>query len=49
MVAPHSATQGVGENFYLGEDTDVLAKFTAGNERSATRCAHVLQRLAERQ
>ncbi len=47
VVAPHSNTQGVGENFYLGEDTDVLAKFTAGNERSAGPCAHVLQRLAE--
>ena len=49
VVAPHSRTQGVGENFYLGEDTDVLAKFTAGNERSAGSCAHVLQRLAEQQ
>ena len=27
----------------------MLAKFTAGNERSAGRCAHVLQRLAEQQ
>ena len=25
VVAPHSETQGVGENGYLGEDTDVLA------------------------
>jgi X-Pro dipeptidyl-peptidase len=49
VVAPHSTTQGVGENFYLGEDTDVLARFTAGNERSAGSCAHVLQRLAEQQ
>jgi X-Pro dipeptidyl-peptidase len=49
VVAPHSNTQGVGENFYLGEDTDVLARFTAGNERNAGPCAHVLQRLAEQQ
>ena len=49
VVAPHSRTQGVGENAYLGEDTDVLAEFTAGNERIAGRCAHVLQRLVEQQ
>ena len=49
VVAPHSRTQGVGENAYLGEDTDVLAEFTAGNERIAGPCAHVLQRLVEQQ
>ena len=49
VVAPHSRRQGVGQNIYLGEDTDVLARFTAGNERVAGRCAHVLQRLVEQQ
>jgi len=49
VVAPHSETQGAGDNAYLGEDTDVLAHFTAGDERIAGRCAHVLQRLAEQQ
>jgi X-Pro dipeptidyl-peptidase len=49
VVAPHSETQGTGENDYLGEDTDVLAAFTAGNERVAARCAHVMLRLAEQQ
>jgi X-Pro dipeptidyl-peptidase len=28
--APHSETQGVGDNAFLGEDTDVLAAFTGG-------------------
>jgi X-Pro dipeptidyl-peptidase len=41
VVAPHSETQGVGENEYLGEDTDVLAAFIGGS-RMATRCAWVL-------
>ncbi len=49
VVAPHSEEQGVGDNVYLGEDTDVLARFTTGNERADGRCAHVLQRLAEQQ
>ena len=36
VVAPHSETQGVGDNAYLGEDTDVLASFIGGS-RMATR------------
>ena len=28
--APHSEAQGVGDNVFLGEDTDVLAAFTGG-------------------
>ena len=31
VVAPHSETQGAGENAYLGEDTDVLASFIGGS------------------
>ncbi len=38
VVAPHSETQGIGENGYLGEDTDVLADFIGGS-RMAIRCA----------
>ena len=29
VVAPHSNTNGVGDNEYLGEDTDVLGDFIA--------------------
>jgi X-Pro dipeptidyl-peptidase len=47
VVAPHSETQGAGDNAYLGEDTDVLADFIAA--RMKTTCAHVLQRLLEQQ
>ena len=31
VVAPHSEAQGVGDNAYLGEDTDVLASFIGGS------------------
>jgi X-Pro dipeptidyl-peptidase len=41
VVAPHSETQGVGENAYLGEDTDVLASFIGGS-RMADRCAFTI-------
>jgi X-Pro dipeptidyl-peptidase len=41
VVAPHSETQGVGDNEFLGEDMDVLAAFIGG-PRMATRCAGVL-------
>jgi X-Pro dipeptidyl-peptidase len=50
VVAPHSETQGVGENAYLGEDTDVLAAFIGGS-RMDDRCAGTiptLQRLQDR-
>ncbi len=49
VVAPHSETGAVGDNAYLGEDTDVLASFTASDERMAQRCSHVLLRLREQQ
>jgi X-Pro dipeptidyl-peptidase len=45
VVAPHSETQGAGDNAYLGEDTDVLADFIAA--RMVDRCAHVRQQLVE--
>ena len=48
VVAPHSRQQALGENVYLGEDTDVLALFTAP-ARLAGPCAHVLLRLREQQ
>ena len=37
VVAPHSQTQGIGDNEFLGEDTDVLASFIGGS-RMAVRC-----------
>jgi X-Pro dipeptidyl-peptidase len=42
VVAPHSETQGVGDNEFLGEDTDVLGSFIGG-PRMTGRCAHVLE------
>ena len=30
VVAPHSNTNGAGDNFYLGEDTDVLGDYIGG-------------------
>ena len=47
VVAPHSNTQGVGNNEYLGEDTDVLADFIAA--RMLTTCAEQRQYLVENQ
>jgi X-Pro dipeptidyl-peptidase len=47
VVAPHSETQGVGDNAYLGEDTDVLADFIAA--RMLTTCANVREYLVEHQ
>jgi X-Pro dipeptidyl-peptidase len=41
VVAPHSETQGVGDNEFLGEDMDVLAAFIGGS-RMPTRCPGVL-------
>jgi X-Pro dipeptidyl-peptidase len=45
--APHSETQGVGDNAFLGEDTDVLAAFTGGPRmlRPDGECAGVLEYL----
>jgi X-Pro dipeptidyl-peptidase len=41
--APHSETQGVGDNLFLGEDTDVLAAFTGGPRMEPDgECADVL-------
>ncbi|HEX2415898.1 MAG TPA: Xaa-Pro dipeptidyl-peptidase [Thermoleophilaceae bacterium] len=48
VVAPHSETQGVGENVYLGEDTDVLASFIGGS-RMADRCARTIPALLRAQ
>jgi X-Pro dipeptidyl-peptidase len=39
--APHSETQGVGDNAFQGEDTDVLAGFTGG-PRMTGECADVM-------
>lgn len=47
VVAPHSETRGVGENEYLGEDTDVLADFIAARMR--TTCAAQRRKLIARQ
>jgi X-Pro dipeptidyl-peptidase len=33
VVAPHSARNGVGENGFLGEDTDVLGDYIGGQRR----------------
>ena len=40
--APHSNTQGVGDNAFQGEDTDVLAAFTGG-PRMLGVCAPVMR------
>ena len=48
VVAPHSETQGVGENAYLGEDTDVLADFIGGS-RMDDRCAGTIPALLRAQ
>jgi X-Pro dipeptidyl-peptidase len=39
--APHSETQGVGDNAFQGEDTDVLAAFTGG-PRMSGECAEMM-------
>lgn len=48
VVAPHSETQGVGDNEFLGEDMDVLGAFIGG-PRMSTRCAGVLPFLEQAQ
>ena len=48
VVAPHSNEQGVGENVFLGEDTDVLASFIGGS-RMDDRCAGTIPYLKRRQ
>ena len=48
VVAPHSETQGVGENAFLGEDTDVLAAYIGG-ARMTTTCARVMRQLERKQ
>jgi X-Pro dipeptidyl-peptidase len=41
--APHSETQGVGDNAFQGEDTDVLAAFTGGPRMTPDgECADVM-------
>jgi X-Pro dipeptidyl-peptidase len=48
--APHSEIQGVGDNAFLGEDTDVLAAFTGGPRmEDPERCADVLDFLTKAQ
>jgi X-Pro dipeptidyl-peptidase len=49
VVAPHSETQGVGENEFLGEDTDVLGAFIGGPRMFDGRCAGDLDFLNEAQ
>jgi X-Pro dipeptidyl-peptidase len=46
--APHSETQGVGDNAFQGEDTDVLAAFTGG-PRMTGECADVMTHLNQEQ
>jgi X-Pro dipeptidyl-peptidase len=46
--APHSNTQGVGDNAFQGEDTDVLAAFTGG-PRMTGECADVMTYLNREQ
>jgi X-Pro dipeptidyl-peptidase len=48
VVAPHSETQGVGDNGFLGEDTDVLASFIGGS-RMDDRCAGTIPFLVSAQ
>jgi X-Pro dipeptidyl-peptidase len=47
--APHSNTQGVGDNEFQGEDLDVLSRFTGGEDRAFGKCAQVQLRIRERQ
>jgi X-Pro dipeptidyl-peptidase len=48
--APHSETQGVGDNAFQGEDTDVLAAFTGGPRMTdPERCADVMTYLNREQ
>ena len=50
VVAPHSQPQGVGENGFLGEDTDVLASFIGGSRVLPDgRCPHTLNTLIRKQ
>jgi X-Pro dipeptidyl-peptidase len=46
--APHSETQGAGDNAFQGEDTDVLAAFTGG-PRMTGECADVMTYLNREQ
>jgi X-Pro dipeptidyl-peptidase len=48
VVAPHSQRSGVGDNDYLGEDTDVLADFIAARMKTP-QCARMRARLVARQ
>jgi X-Pro dipeptidyl-peptidase len=48
VVAPHSEPRGVGENAYLGEDTDVLGDFIGG-PRMNDRCLDARQFLLDHQ
>ncbi len=46
VVAPHSEPNGIGDNAFQGEDTDVLAAFIGGPRMNdPERCAHVMEQL----
>jgi X-Pro dipeptidyl-peptidase len=49
VVAPHSNTNGVGDNEFLGEDTDVLASYIGGERMTMPQCDHVIPFLNEAQ
>jgi X-Pro dipeptidyl-peptidase len=50
VVAPHSQPQGVGDNVFQGEDTDVLGAFIGGPRMiHPGRCAEVLEFLSRAQ
>jgi X-Pro dipeptidyl-peptidase len=48
VVAPHSETRGIGDNAFLGEDTDVLGDFIGG-PRMDDRCLFMRQHLLAKQ
>ena len=43
VVAPHSETNGTGENGYLGEDTDVLGDFIGGPRMDEGGACHFMR------
>ena len=47
--APHSNTQGVGNNAFQGEDTDVLGAYIGGDERMTGECARMMTYLNREQ
>ena len=47
--APHSQTQGVGDNAFQGEDTDVLGAYTGGPRMTTRQCAGMMAYLNREQ